>query len=189
MIIGPVSQKNGEVANTAAAPSTRTRFSADYARQAAVDDSVRQKERAQNNREAMRRQAMSDIQKQITDYALKEAMEQERVQERRNMEAGVDKMVRTVVRKESDNQGEVRPESTHRQSSEQTQNVQQSQESDSQTRSTRDKVNKAYNAFVKESARDEELRPSHSELQQKRAVERYQDSTQNGIDRTVELVV
>ena len=158
---------------TAPPPSSRERDSHDYARQSVADDAVRQKERAMENRAALRRQAMSEINRQVAEQAFRETIEQERIRERHNMQAGVEKMVRTVVRKES-------AEAEQAQHSESAQHA--------RTDYVREKVNSAY-SNNSESPRDRELRPSPSELQQKRALERYQDSNRNSIDRTVELVV
>ncbi len=121
---------------------------------------------------------MSDIHKQMTEQAFKQVMEQERIEQSQNMQAGVEKMVRTVVRKES----AASEESQSRDAS--------STENDTNRADhVREKVNRAYSDYNDSSPRERELRPSHSELQQKRAMESYQDSTRNPIDRTVELVV
>lgn len=161
----PVSNKQ-EVAPSR--PSTRARSSQDYARRVATDDAVRQQERAQNNRDATRRLAQS---------AFRESLEEERVRLQQNMQAGVEKMVRSVVRKESSlNTGRAEAEA---------------HQNDADTRSdvVREKLNSAYGSDNSESPRDEELRPTPSQRQQQRAIENYQQATRNSIDRTVELVV
>lgn len=172
-----VAAKN-EVSRTVSAPSDRQGFSPDHARKVAADDAVRHKERSEENRAALRRQAMSDIHKHFAEQAFKELIEQERNLERRNMDAGVDKMVRSVVRKESS-------QSEDNQVRENTAD----QGKYSQVDYVREKLNRTYSEQNDSSPRDKELRPSHSELQQKRALERYQDSNRNSIDRTLELVV
>ena len=149
------------------APSTRRRGSDDYARQVTIDDAVRNERRAQKNREAMRRQAAS---------AFRESVEVDRAVQRDNMQAGVEKMVRTVVRKESD--------SVHKQPE------RAADKADSQSSYNRERINSAYSNDVPEARRENETHESPSNHQQKRAMESYrQDSERNAIDRTVELVI
>jgi len=155
--------------NPAPAPSTRNRAEQDYARQRAADDAVRQERRAANNRDVARRLASS---------ALRESIERERMRERQNMEAGVEKMVRSVVRKAS---AQTEPHQSR-------EDIHQSEQS-AQADYVRDKLNSTYNQSNNESIRDDVLRPSPSEIQQQRARENYQESNRNPVDRTVELVV
>ncbi|MDH5446492.1 MAG: hypothetical protein OEY52_13135 [Gammaproteobacteria bacterium] len=159
-------------------PSTRNRTDHNYAQQVAADDAARQKKRAERNKSHDRRDIQSELMRHITQEAMRNSLEQERIRERQNMQAGIEKMVRTVVRKESEKSEET-------QQAESTQNS----EANQQASYNREKVNSAYSSFVKESPRERDLRPSPSELQQKRAVDQYQDSNRNAIDRTVELVV
>ena len=166
-----------DVTNMTSSPSTRTRASQDYARQAAADDAVRQQRRAANNRAQARQAIQADLMKQITQEALKNSMEQERIRERQNMQAGVEKMVRTVVRKESAQSDNMQDKNA----------VQDEQNSHAQY--VREKLNSTYSSSSQESPRDKELRPSPSERQQQRALENYQQSNRNQVDRTVELVV
>jgi len=155
--------------NNTTAPPTRNRSGQDRARQVATDEAVRQERRAASNREAVRRQAQS---------AMRESIEQDRALERQNMQAGVEKMVRSVVRKESG-------QDVQRQSQETAQ--QHGQEA--QAEYVREKLNSAYRSDAAESPRDESPPPSPSQHQQQRAIEDYQQSTRNSIDRTVELVI
>ena len=170
--------KSRESVQTAPTPSTRQRFSPDHARQVAADDAVRQKERADQNRAARRRQTMADINRDVTEHAFRKFVEEDRVREKQNMQAGVEKMVRTVIRKESSEVKEnAESESAQR-------------EIDSSNASyMREKVNSAYDNSAAESPREKELRPSPSERQQQRAIENYQQTTRNPVDQTVELVV
>lgn len=170
--------KSRESVQTAPSPSTRQRFSPDHARQVAADDAVRQKERAEQNRAALRRQSMADINRDVAEHAFRKFIEEDRVREKQNMQAGVEKMVRTVIRKES---SEVR----ENEESESSQRARDSSSADYM----REKVNSAYDSSTAESPRDKDLRPSPSERQQQRAIENYQQSTRNPVDQTVELVV
>lgn len=156
--------------NNEAAPPTRDHPRQDQTRQVAADNAVRQQERrAINNREAARRRAHS---------AMRESIVQDRALERQNMEAGVEKMVRSVVRQESGQDVQRQPQETAQQ-----------KDARAQARYVRDKLNSAYRTDAAESHRDESQRPPPSQHQQQRAVENYQESNRNSIDRTVELVI
>ncbi len=161
-----VSNRQG-VSDSTPEPSTRNRSDQDYARQAAVEDAMRQQQRAANNREVERRLAQS---------AFAQSVEQDRALQKSNQQAGVEKMVRSVVRKESAQQ-------------EQSRSQEDSPSSDTNTDYVREKLNSTYGSSSQESPRDEELRPSPSERQQQRALENYQQSTRNRVDHTVELIV
>lgn len=153
------------------APSRRQRASQDYTRQVSADDAVRHEKRATKNRDAARRQARS---------AFHESVEYDRAIERQNMQAGVEKMVRSVVRKESTQ--EARSDQAR---------AQRSQQADAQAHAqyVREKINSAYNSSVTEPTQDTTDHPNPSNHQQNRAIENYQDSTRNRIDQTVELVI
>lgn len=163
-----VSNKQG-MTNTSPAPSTRNRSDQDYARQAAADDAVRQQGRAARNRVAERR---------LTQSAFEQSIEQDRALQKSNQQAGVEKMVRSVVRKDSARIAQPRPREDS-----------QSADSDANADYIREKLNSTYGNTVSESPRDETLRPSPSQRQQQRAMENYQQSTRTSVDHTVELIV
>lgn len=155
--------------NGTTAPSTRN-SDQDQPRQVAVQDAARQQRRAASNREAARRQAQS---------AMRDSIERDRAMQRQNEQAGVEKMVRSVVRKKS---GQAVPRRSQK-------TVQQKDhDAQIQAQYVRDKLNSAYSSSATESPQDESLRSSPSQHQQQRAIDDYQQSSRNSIDRTVELV-
>ena len=162
-----VSNRQG-VSDIGPEPSTRNRADQDYARQAAVDDAVRQQQRAANNRAAERR---------MTQSAFEQSIEQDRALQKSNQQAGVEKMVRSVVRKESAQHEENRSQDS------------QSRDTAANTDYVREKLNSTYGNSSGDSSRDEELRPSPSERQQQRALENYQQSNRNSVDHMVEMIV
>ena len=164
-----VADRKGAEARSSTQSQRQRQPNQDYDRQAVVDSAVRQQRRAANNRDAARRQAES---------ALRDSIERDRLQERQNMQAGVEKMVRSVVRKES-TQAEQRP----------SQDASQQQDSDAQAQYVRDRLNSAYSSSETESVRNESSQPSPSQRQQQRAIDDYQQSIRNSIDHTVELVI
>lgn len=163
------------VGNTAPAPSTRNRAEQDYARQAAAEDAARQEHRATNNRTATRRRTQS---------AFEQSIEQDRALQRYNEQAGVEKMVRSVARKEAAQAEESRSIGAR-------DSQEGAQPGDPQAKAdfVREKLNATYATTSSESIRDQSLRPSPSQRQQQRAIESYQQSNQNSIDRALELVV
>lgn len=160
------------VAATAPAPSTRNRSDEDYARQAAVDDSVRQERRAARNRDAMRRR---------THSAFEQSIEQDKSLRAYNERAEAEKMVRMVMRKEAAEMEAQRADRVEMKSS--------LSDPHAKAELTRQKVDAAYATKTSEALRDEVFRPSPSQRQQQRALEKYQEPVRNTIDRTVDLVV
>ncbi len=153
----------------ASPPPTRNPSRQARARQAEVDNAVQQERRVANNREAMRRQASA---------AFRESVERDRAVERQNMQAGVEKMVRSVVRKESAQTEQSRAQDNSHQN-----------ELHEQDQYVREKLKSTYSSTASESPRDESQQPSPSQRQQQRAIDDYQQSTRNSIDRAVELVI
>lgn len=163
-----VSDRQGSK-NRSTAPSSRNRSSQDHTRQVTTNDAALQQRRADKNHEALRRQTQS---------AFRESIEQDRALQRQNEQAGVEKMVRSVVRKESSQTAEHRTQETPRQA-----------DSDAQAQYVREKLNSAYSSTASEPAHEESQQPDPSQRQQQRAIDDYQQSNRNSIDRTVELVI
>jgi len=155
--------------DTASSPPSSRHSGQNIARQATVGDAAHQERRTARNREALRRQAQS---------ALRDSIEQDRALERHNMQAGVEKMVRSVVRKESTQDVQARDHETAQQA-----------DSSAQSRYTQEKLNSAYSSSNSEPPRQESRQSSPSQHKQQRAIEDYQQSTRNSVDRTVELVI
>lgn len=153
------------IRNGSAASSNRNRSDRrDRARQGATDDAARQKRRTAGKREAVRRQTQS---------AFRDSIEQDRAIQKQYAQAGVEKMLRSVVRKES----------------RRSQQTAQQKDTAAQSQYVRDKLNSTYNQTASELIQDENLEPSPSQRQQQRAIDDYQQSTRNNIDRTLELVI
>lgn len=99
--------------------------------------------------------------------------------QRQNEQAGVEKMVRSVVRKTS---RQADPRHSQKTAPQKDHDVQV------QAQYVRDKLNSAYSGSTTESPQDESLRSSPSPHQQQRAIDDYQQSSRNSIDRTVKVV-
>lgn len=138
-------------------------------RQELVGDGV-QPQQIASNRDVMRRQARS---------AFRDSIAQERPTQRLTEQAGIEKMLRTVVRKESSQTASSRsPKMT-----------QQKDGAVPQSHYVSEKLNSTYNQTTNEPTPDASLETSPSQRQQQRAIDDYQQSTRSKIDHTVELVI
>jgi len=151
------------------APSSRERFNADYAHKVSAEDAIRQQARSERNRAAARRQATN---------ALYESLDYEKAVRREKMQAGADKMVRSVIQKESTQRSGTADGA--------------SQNSESNEQASRDymqaKINTAYRQAESESRQSYTERPE-TDYQQRRAVDRYQQSNQKRPDHNLDLVI